>query len=100
LSAALAAFIVLPAHYEGQCFVRVMLFVPRQPSADTVLAPEALAATNMMELFVFENRAEGHALLVARMDNLGKGASGAAAQNLDIMLGLACARSYELPTET
>jgi N-acetyl-gamma-glutamylphosphate reductase len=34
------------------------------------------------------------------MDNLGKGASGAAAQNLDIMLGLECSRSYELRAES
>jgi len=89
---------VLTAHYEGQRFVRVMPFAPGQPLT-AVLAPEALAGTNMMELFVFENRVEGHALLVARMDNLGKGASGAAAQNLDIMLGLESGRSYELSAE-
>jgi N-acetyl-gamma-glutamyl-phosphate reductase len=90
---------VLSAHYEGQRFVRVMPFAPNEPPAAPVLAPEALAGTNIMELFVFENRAEGHALLVACMDNLGKGASGAAAQNLDIMLGLERGRSYELPAE-
>jgi N-acetyl-gamma-glutamyl-phosphate reductase len=64
-----------------------------------VLAAEALAGTNMMELFVFENAAEGHVLLVSRMDNLGKGASGAATQNLDIMLGLAGERTYALAAE-
>ncbi len=65
---------VLSAHYEGQHFVRVMPFAPDQPpaAAAAVLAPEALAGTNIMELFVFENRAEGHALLVARMDNLAR----------------------------
>jgi N-acetyl-gamma-glutamyl-phosphate reductase len=41
-----------------------------------------------MELRVFANQAAGHALLVARLDNLGKGASGAAVQNLELMLGL------------
>ena len=41
-----------------------------------------------MELRVFGNDALGHALLVARLDNLGKGASGAAVQNAEIMLGL------------
>jgi N-acetyl-gamma-glutamyl-phosphate reductase len=83
----------LTAHYHGQRFVRVM---PFEPGVAAVLGPEALAGTNMMELFVFENAAEGHILLVARMDNLGKGASGAATQNLDIMLGLARERSYEV----
>jgi len=83
----------LTAHYAGQRFVRVMPFTPGVPM---VLAAEALAGTNMMELFVFENAAEGHVLLVSRMDNLGKGASGAATQNLDLMLGLAGERSYEV----
>jgi N-acetyl-gamma-glutamyl-phosphate reductase len=52
------------------------------------LDPEALNGTNRLELFVFDNPAEESALLVARLDNLGKGASGAACQNIDLMLGL------------
>jgi N-acetyl-gamma-glutamyl-phosphate reductase len=52
----------------------------------------ALADTNKMELRVFGNDAAedgfSHAVLVARLDNLGKGASGAAVQNLQLMLGL------------
>jgi N-acetyl-gamma-glutamyl-phosphate reductase len=92
-------YAVLAAHYEGQYFVRVTPFVSDQPPDATMLGPEVLAGTNFMELFVFENRADGHALLVARLDNLGKGASGAAAQNLDIMLGLERGRSYELQAE-
>jgi N-acetyl-gamma-glutamyl-phosphate reductase len=83
----------LATHYRGQRFVRVMPFAPGEAA---VLGPEALAGTNMMEVFVFENAAEGHILLVSRMDNLGKGASGAATQNLDLMLGLAGERSYEV----
>jgi N-acetyl-gamma-glutamyl-phosphate reductase len=75
----------LHARYEGQPYVRVM---PLEQSASMVLAPEALNGTNLLELFVFENRAEAQALLVARLDNLGKGASGAAVQNLELMLGL------------
>jgi N-acetyl-gamma-glutamyl-phosphate reductase len=81
----------LAVHYRDQRFVRVM---PFEPGFAAVLGPESLAGTNMMELFVFANDAEGHILLVARMDNLGKGASGAATQNLDIMLGLAGERDY------
>jgi N-acetyl-gamma-glutamyl-phosphate reductase len=42
-----------------------------------------------MELFVFANDAVQQALLVARLDNLGKGASGAAVQNMNLMFGLA-----------
>jgi N-acetyl-gamma-glutamyl-phosphate reductase len=81
----------LAVHYSGQRFVRVM---PFEPGLAAVLGPESLAGTNMMEVFVFANDAEGHILLVARMDNLGKGASGAATQNLDIMLGLVGERDY------
>jgi N-acetyl-gamma-glutamyl-phosphate reductase len=44
--------------------------------------------TNLMELRVFANEAHGHAVLMARLDNLGKGASGAAVQNLRLMLGV------------
>jgi N-acetyl-gamma-glutamyl-phosphate reductase len=76
---------VYAAHYAGKRFVDVMPFAPGEAA---VLAPEALAGTNLLEVFVFENRAEGHILAVARFDNLGKGASGAAVQNLDLMLGL------------
>jgi N-acetyl-gamma-glutamyl-phosphate reductase len=86
----------LAARYAGQRFVRVIPFDPAPPSR---LGPEALNGTNIMELYVYENRAEEQALLVARLDNLGKGASGAAVQNLDLMLGLDGERSYELPRE-
>ena len=50
--------------------------------------PEALNGTNRMRLFVFPNAERTQARLVALLDNLGKGASGAAVQNLNIMLGL------------
>lgn len=52
------------------------------------LDPEALNATNNMKLYVFGNEATQQARLVAQLDNLGKGASGAAVQNLNIALGL------------
>jgi N-acetyl-gamma-glutamyl-phosphate reductase len=48
----------------------------------------ALNDTNKMELRVFGNDEFHHAVLIARLDNLGKGASGAAVQNLKLMLGL------------
>nr|WP_229426721.1 N-acetyl-gamma-glutamyl-phosphate reductase [Microvirga alba] len=53
------------------------------------IEPEALNDTDRMELCVFRHDAYGHAVLVARLDNLGKGASGAAVQNIQLMLGLA-----------
>ena len=49
---------------------------------------EALNNTNRLELTVFGNDARGQAVLVAKLDNLGKGASGAAVQNIEVMLGI------------
>ncbi len=63
---------LLAARYDGQRFLRVMPFEPHPKT----LAPEALNGTNLLELFVFANSSEQTALLVARLDNLGKGASG------------------------
>ncbi len=75
----------LAAHYAGKSFVKVMLFGGEPPAE---LNPDALNGTNQMELFVFENAACQQAVLVARLDNLGKGAGRAALQNVDLMLGL------------
>ena len=73
----------LAAHYAGSEWVTV-----EPATADGKLDALALADTNRMELRVFANEEQGHALLVARLDNLGKGASGAAVQNLKLMLGI------------
>ncbi len=74
---------VLKRHYEGSEWVSV------QPATeDGKLEPTALNDTNKMELRVYSNMDYAHAVLVARLDNLGKGASGAAVQNLKLMLGL------------
>ena len=73
----------LRAHYAGARHVRV----EAAPSSGK-LEPQALNDTNDMELFVLANDKHGHLVLVARLDNLGKGASGAAVQNLELMLGL------------
>ena len=51
------------------------------------LEPESLNGTNDIEIHVFANEARRQAVLVAKFDNLGKGASGAAVQNLMLMLG-------------
>ena len=55
---------------------------------DGKLSATALNDTNMLEIRVYANEAQRQALVVARLDNLGKGASGAAVQNLRLMLGL------------
>src|SRR5271169_5044466 len=52
------------------------------------IEPEALNETNRLELYVFASDTHRQAVLVARLDNLGKGASGAAVQNMRLMLGL------------
>ena len=75
----------LAAHYAGKQHVSVMLFGGDPPAE---LNPEALNGTNQMELFVFENTKNQQAVLVARLDNLGKGAGRAALQNVGLMLGL------------
>jgi N-acetyl-gamma-glutamyl-phosphate reductase len=58
------------------------------PTDDGKLEPTALNDTNRLELRVYPQEAHRHALLVARLDNLGKGASGAAVQNIRLMLGV------------
>ena len=74
---------VLRAYYEGQDLVRVI------PAAEEErIEPEALNDTDRLELRVFGKDAYRQAVLVARLDNLGKGASGAAVQNITLMLGL------------
>ena len=73
----------LTAYYEGCNYVTVVA-----PAGDSKLEPQALNDTNRLELSVYANEARRQAVLVARLDNLGKGASGAAVQNLSLMLGL------------
>ncbi len=74
---------VLAAYYRENRQVAVA-----EPAADGKLEPQALNQTNRLELYVYANEARRQAVLVARLDNLGKGASGAAVQNIGLMLGL------------
>jgi N-acetyl-gamma-glutamyl-phosphate reductase len=76
----------LRAFYEGSEYVKVAV-----GNGQSVLEPEALNDTNRLELYVWANEARCHAVLMARLDNLGKGASGAAVQNLQLMLDLGLA---------
>jgi N-acetyl-gamma-glutamyl-phosphate reductase len=77
----------LAKRYAGSKYVSVM---PLENSATKGgrLEPESLNETNMLELYVFASEPYHQAVLVARLDNLGKGASGAALQNARLMLGL------------
>ncbi|WP_408594546.1 N-acetyl-gamma-glutamyl-phosphate reductase [Limnohabitans sp.] len=64
-------------------------WVSVHPATDNgKLDATALNDTNQLEIRVFANEAHRHAVLIARLDNLGKGASGAAVQNLQLMLGV------------
>lgn len=72
--------------YENEHFVKVMPFDPTQCLGENFYNPIACNNTNHAEIFVFGN--DDQILLLTRLDNLGKGASGAAVQNMNIMLGL------------
>lgn len=73
----------LTRHYAGSAWVTV-----ESVGDSTSIDALALNDSNKMELRVFGNEEFRHAVLIARLDNLGKGASGAAVQNLELMLGL------------
>jgi N-acetyl-gamma-glutamyl-phosphate reductase len=73
---------VYRAHYRDAPWIAV------RPPAST-LTPQALNGTDGLEIFVAGDAAGEQVVLTARLDNLGKGASGAAVQNIALMLGLA-----------
>jgi N-acetyl-gamma-glutamyl-phosphate reductase len=75
----------LVAHYAGQDIVEVVAL--DEANRLTRVDAEELAGKDTMKLFVFGSAGGEHVNLVAVLDNLGKGASGAAVQNMDLMLG-------------
>jgi N-acetyl-gamma-glutamyl-phosphate reductase len=85
----------LAAAYEGSAFIAVapLAAIERSPE----VSPEVLNNTNRMRLHVFANEARGQLLLAAIYDNLGKGASGAAVQNLNLMIGADESLGVDLP---
>jgi N-acetyl-gamma-glutamyl-phosphate reductase len=77
--------LALDAHYRGS----ELISVAKEPgAAASRLATETLNGTDRLEIFVFGKADLRQAVLVARLDNLGKGAAGAAVQNIKLMLGL------------
>lgn len=76
---------ILANHYAGCQYVDVKPYSAEPPAE---INPESLNDTNMLELFVFDNVKNEQAVLVARLDNLGKGAGRAALQNIALMLGV------------
>jgi len=78
----------LAGRYAGSAYVSVMP-LDNAAAKGGRIEPEALNETNRLELYVFASPKHPQAVLVARLDNLGKGASGAAVQNMRLMLGFA-----------
>lgn len=76
----------LSEYYAGQTFVKVMPLGSESDFAGGFLPSNHLADTNMLEIYVFG--CEDRVLLASCLDNLGKGASGAAVQNMNIALGI------------
>ncbi len=72
--------------YVGERFVRVMPLRDPQSATDGYFDVQACNDTNRVDIFVFAN--ESQLILMARLDNLGKGASGAAVQAMNVHLGL------------
>jgi N-acetyl-gamma-glutamyl-phosphate reductase len=93
-ASAKAAFEILGERYEGERFVRVRPLLEHyspesqeEPRGELALDPRACNDTNRIELQVIGHES-GHVLVVAILDNLGKGAAGVAIQNLNRMLGI------------
>ncbi len=84
----------LAEYYKGSRFISVAPLEAIERSND--ISPEVLNNSNDMRLHVFANEARGHLLIMSIYDNLGKGASGAAVQNLNLMIGADEAASVNL----
>ena len=75
---------VLAEHYRNCPSIKVVDY----ETSGNKIEPESLNNTNLMELSIFANEERHQAVLVAKLDNLGKGASGAAVINMRLMLGI------------
>ena len=76
----------LADHYSGEKFIRVLPLGDQSDFIDgTFFHPQGCNDTNRLDLFVYAN--DTQAVIMSRLDNLGKGASGAAVQNMNILLG-------------
>lgn len=77
----------LETHYLNEKFVRVVPIEEAQQYSDPAFDPRSCNDTNRLDISVLSNP-DGHVLLIVQLDNLGKGASGAAVQNMNLMLGM------------
>ena len=73
-------------HYKGAHFVQVAPFMGEGILPEQFIPADTLAGTNNMQLFVYGN--DDRIMITTRFDNLGKGASGAAVQCMNIMMGI------------
>ncbi|WP_058485765.1 N-acetyl-gamma-glutamyl-phosphate reductase [Defluviitalea phaphyphila] len=80
--------LALAEYYKDERFVKVMPYQPMDLLFDGGFDITGCNDTNKCEIFVFGNDKKGSTLILTRLDNLGKGASGAAVQNMNIMLGI------------
>lgn len=85
-TSASALHLCLQRRYESERFVKVMPFGDASKLDDGYFDVQACNDSNRCELFVFGN--DTQAILIARLDNLGKGASGAAVQSMNVHLGV------------
>ena len=86
---------ILEAAYASSTFIEVAAL--ESVERDKTVNPETLNNTNRMRLHVFGNDIKGQVLLTSIYDNLGKGASGAAVQNLNLMIGAGESLGVDLP---
>lgn len=78
---------LLSEHYCEEKFVKVMPYCDQESLMDGGFDAMGCNDTNRAEIFVYGNEANHSALIMTRIDNLGKGASGAAIQNMNLLLG-------------
>jgi N-acetyl-gamma-glutamyl-phosphate reductase len=76
---------ILAEYYRNESFIRVVPVEESDALGDGFIAPTDLNGTNMLEIFV--TGSDDRIMITARLDNLGKGASSAAVQNMNLMLG-------------
>ena len=97
-ASAAAAHETLSRYYSGERFVRVMPLNDPETIAAGGFDVQACNDTNRVDIFVFGGNEQ--ALLIARLDNLGKGASGAAVQSMNVHLGVDEGLGLEVPQRT
>jgi N-acetyl-gamma-glutamyl-phosphate reductase len=78
---------ILSARYQSERYVEVEALSDASEADEFSFDPQGLNDTNRISLRVLPHQS-GHVLLMARLDNLGKGAAGVAIQNLNLMLGV------------